>query len=56
MIQDASVRIVGFVYRGVDVSARFASRYSSLQFDSSFLKKRTQDFVFACGARHLGNN
>ena len=26
--------------------------YSRLQFDSSFLKKRSEDFVLTCGARH----
>ena len=26
--------------------------YSRLQFDGSFLKKRSSDFVFSCGTRH----
>jgi len=30
--------------------------YSRLQFDSTFSKKRTQYFLFTCGARHLGRN
>jgi hypothetical protein len=30
--------------------------YSRLQIDGSFLKKRTQESLFTCGARHFGSN
>jgi hypothetical protein len=32
------------------------SCYSRLQIDGSFLKKRTQESLFTCGARHFGSN